>query len=169
MTSVLRATSQNSRAGSHFLSVLAAGTTFLEDATQGTVTHLQGLTATSAANGLLRADGALFVIDTHAHAVSLVTAGISSYSTTTTAPVGSVFRDVGKNIHVLSQGNTYGVAEMVATLTRVELVLGAGTEGESVRTGYIVTFSAQPTKSAGSTTPAVIPVTVARIGFGHAF
>ena len=101
--------------------------------------------------------------------MTLLTAGIASYSTTVTAVVGSVFRDLGKNVNVLSQANTYGVAEMVATLTRVELVLGAGTEGESVRTGYIVTFSAQPTKSAGSTTPAAIPVTVARIGFGHAF
>jgi len=168
MTSVLTGISQTSRSGSHFLSVLAAGTVFLEDATQGTATHLQGLQAVTATNGLVRADGATIVLDNANTRIALLNTTISNYSVVSTLACGSVMKDIGKNVFVFSQGNTSGVTEMFAVLTRVELVLGGGSEGESVRTGYIVTWSAQPTKSLGSGLTA-LPVTVARIGYGHAF
>jgi hypothetical protein len=194
MTSVLSGISQNSRSGSHLVVFAASTSYFLPDLVQGTTTLAQAF-ATSAGTtaGVVRADGGNIVFDTTGHAAAYcggfvnaaaVTTAITNYTQTAQAlPAGTVLRDIGKNIYVYV--NTNGVPALFCVLTRVDIVNGAVTEGESANngaagatgtttltlngTGYVATWAAATAVTAGNTTGGTVKIGVARIGSGHAF
>jgi len=194
MTSVLTGVSQNSRSGSHLIVVAASTSYFLPDLVQGTTTLAQSF-ATSAGTtaGVVRADGGNIVFDTTAHAAaycggfvnaSAQTTAITNYTQTAQAlPVGTFLRDMGKNLYIYV--NTNSVPALFCVLTRVDVMNGALTEGESANigaagatgtttltlngVGYVATWSAATAVTVGNITGGTVKIGVVRAGSGHAF
>ena len=176
MTSVLSGISQNSRAGNQLLTVATTGF-FFSDATIGTATLLEGLTAVTAANGLVRATGTNFVFGTTTNVVAATALGgpLSGFTNRFATVVGTVFKDMGKNIYIFTQGSSGATPPLLyLVLTRVMQVSGQTSTGSDSnnlteqdsagRMGYIVTWSANATASAAPNN-----VVVARVGHGHSF
>ena len=167
MSSVLRATSQVSKSSGSFVTLVATGFIWT-DVTVGTTTLVEGLTAVTAANGLVRATGTNFVFGTAAQVVATGVLGAlapAGYATRLPTVVGKVYRDLGKNIYIYVQGSS-GTAPplLFVVLTRVMQMSADSTdlsEGDAGQVGYIVTWSAYPT--------APTNIAVARTGSGHSF
>jgi hypothetical protein len=176
MSSVLSGISQNSRSG-NLLVTLSANGFFFSDATIGSATLLEGLTAVTAANGLVRATGTNFVFGTTTQVVAASALGgsLSSYTTRYASVLGTLFKDMGKNIYIFTQGSTGATPPLLyLVLTRVMQVsgqTGTGSDSNNLteqdsagRMGYMVTWSANSTVSAAANN-----LVVARIGHGHGF
>ena len=176
MSSVLSATSQISRSGSQLLTLATTGF-FFSDATIGSATLLEGLTAVTAANGLVRATGTNFVFGTTTQLVAATVLGgsLANYTTRYATVVGTVYKDMGKNIYIFTQGSTGATPPLLyLVLTRVMQVsgqTGTGSDSNNLteqdsagRMGYMVTWSAHSTASAAPNN-----IVVARVGHGHSF
>jgi hypothetical protein len=176
MTSVLTGVSQIPRSGSQLLTVATTGF-FFSDATIGTATLLEGLTAVTAANGLVRATGTNFVFGTTSQVVAATALGgsLASYTNRFATVVGTVYKEIGKNIYIFTQGSTGATPPLLyLVLTRVMQVSGQASTGSDSnnlteqdsagRMGYVVTWSANSTASAAPNN-----IVVARVGHGHAF
>ena len=175
MSSVLSATSQISRSGSQLITLAATGF-FFSDATIGSATLLEALTAVTAANGLVRATGTNFVFGTTTQVVAAAVLGGSLSGVNRFATVlGTVYKDMGKNIYIFTQGSTGATPPLLyLVLTRVMQVSGQATTGSDSnnlteqdsagRMGYMVTWSAHSTASAAPNN-----IVVARVGHGHSF
>ena len=168
MSSVLRGTSQVSKSGGSLVTLVNTGFIWT-DVTNNSATLLEGLTAVTAANGLVRATGTNFVFGTAAQVVATGVLGAlapAGYATRLPTVVGKVYRDMGKNIYIYVQGSS-GTAPplLFVVLTRVmQMPTGDSTdlsEGDAGQAGYIVTWSAYPTSPTN--------ITVARVGSGHSF
>ena len=166
MSSVLRATSQISKSSGSFVTLVTTGFIWT-DVTVGSATLLEGLTAVTAANGLVRATGTNFVFGTAAQAIAAgaLGGGPAGYASRFPTVVGKVYRDLGKNIYIYVQGAS-GTAPplLFVVLTRVMQMSADSTdlsEGDAGQVGYIITWSAYPT--------APTNIAVARVGSGHSF
>jgi len=194
MSSVLTGISQNSRASSHLVVVAASSAYFIPDLVQGTTTLAQSF-ATSAGTtaGVVRADGGVIVFDTTAHAAAYCggfvngaaqTTAITNYTQTAQAlPVGTFLRDMGKNLFIYV--NTNSVPALFCVLTRVDVMNGALTEGESANigaagatgtttltlngVGYVATWTSATGVTAGNSTGGTVKIGVVRAGYGHGF
>jgi len=175
MSSVLSGISQNSRSGTQLVTLSANGF-FFSDATIGSATLLEGLTAVTAANGLVRATGTNIVFDTATNLIAATALGgsLANYTTRYATVLGTLFKDMGKNIYVFVQGSGAQPPLLFCVLTRVMQVSGQASTGSDStgkteqdsagRMGYVVTWSAHSLGAGGATA-----VVVARVGHGHAF
>jgi hypothetical protein len=164
MSSVQSAISQISKSGTHFISVSAG--TFYSDV--GTNTLLEGFTV---GTGSCQAKiGSSVIFSTPATVTTALGAAALSGNCTPlgsgTSPAtaaGDIYKDMGKEIKIFTQGSGSGPAELYVVFTRVRLVKGDSsnlTEGDNGRLGYIATYTSAP----GTAT---VAVTVARVGAGH--
>jgi hypothetical protein len=123
----------------------------------------------SAATGFVSKNGNIVTFNTYANAQAALTDGTTPNGTALVA--GQFFRDMGKSIHI--EVPTNGIPVRVATLTKVQKYLdGQATEGvtgvatlspaasgNGYFTGYVVTYSANPSDTVG------VPVSVSRVGY----
>ena len=158
MSSVTASTSQIPRSGTHLYNI-AAGTFYADI---GTNTLLDGFTV---GTGNCQAKIGSSVIFTTPSAVTTALGGaaLAGNAMALASSAADLYRDMGKEIKIFTQGTGSGPAELYCILTRVRLVAGDSnnlTEGENGRLGYVSTWAAVPGTAS-------IKVTVARVGAGH--
>lgn len=126
------------------------------------------------ATGYLSSVGNIVFFNTYANARSALVGGVNPPGTALTT--GAFLRDMGKTIHIEVYNSANRVSQRVATLTKVQEYVKPGQTTEGVtglplsapavastpkgyRTGYVVTWTANPDASTG------VPVGVTRTGY----
>jgi hypothetical protein len=123
----------------------------------------------STATGFVSKSGNIVTFNSYTNAQAALTSGTTPNGTALVD--GQFFRDMGKTVHI--QVSTNGIPMRVATLTKVQKYLdGQSTEGvtgvptlspaasgNGYFTGYVVTYSANPSDVDG------VPVAVMRVGY----
>lgn len=170
MPSILTSTKQIPSDGAYFLAKDMAG-----GFTATTKFIYEPIKFTVGSYGVVMVQGTNVYFDTYANARSAITDPDTTGNVGTSLSDNELYRDMGKSISIYTQEtkSTGGYYYLhVATLTKVQLGFTDGQQTEGVvggpasaplnrpyyYTGYVVTWSSNPTTSG-------IPVGVSRVGF----